>query len=321
MRVSVIVCTRNRADMLAECLSSLFRNEYLNTEIIVVDQSTDGLTEQRMKTSSDDQRLKYIKTKTVGLSKSRNIGIEASEGEIVSFMDDDCLASDDWIESIVAEFRRDPEVMAVYGRVLPGGVSQAYTSVAIKVSEAYEVFYGKANPWRLGHGANVSYRRQVFGQIGCFDEMLGPGAPLKNCDDADMAYRALKRGLKIIYSPKVLNYHRQWRNQEKITEVEQDYAIGTGALYIKHLRCGDPYILKLMIDKMALMLTSGLRGYRPRSSSARSSGQRRSKISIFKQRVRKGYHEVVYTLYGMFLGLRRPIDKKQMVYIEENYVE
>ena len=308
--------------MLAECLSSLFRNEYLNTEIIVVDQSTDGLTEQRMKTSSDDQRLKYIKTKTVGLSKSRNIGIEASEGEIVSFMDDDCLASDDWIESIAAEFRRDSEVMAVYGRVLPGGVPQAYTPVAIKDSEAYEVFCGKANPWRLGHGANVSYRREVFGQIGCFDEMLGPGAPLKNCDDADMAYRALKRGLKVIYSPKVLNYHRQWRNQEKITEVEQDYAIGTGALYIKHLRCGDPYIFKLMIDKIALMLTAGLRRYRIRSSSVRSSGQRRSKISILKQIARKGYHEIVYTLYGMFLGLRRPIDKKQMVYtIEENYAE
>jgi len=294
----------------------LFRNEYPNTEIIVVDQSTDGLTEQLVKTSGDDQRLRYIKSETVGLSKSRNIGIKASEGDIVSFMDDDCLASDDWIDSIAAEFRRDPEVMAVYGRVLPSGVPQTYTSVAVKVSEAYEVFCGKANPWRLGHGANVSYRRQVFAQVGGFDEMLGPGAPLKNCDDADMGYRVLKRGLKVIYSPKVLNYHRQWRNQEKIADVEQDYAIGTGALYIKHLRCGDPYIFRLMIDKIALMLTSGLRGYRPSLSSAGSSGQPRSKIPILKQIARKGYHEVVYTLYGMFLGLRRPIDKKHLVYAD-----
>ena len=300
--------------MLAECLASLFRNEYPNTEIIVVDQSTDGLTQQRVKTSGDDQRLRYIKSETVGLAKSRNIGIEASEGEIVSFMDDDCLASDDWIESIAAEFRQDPEVMAVYGRILPGGVPQAYVYVAIKVSEAYEVFCGKANPWRLGHGANVSYRRQVFTHIGCFDEMLGPGAPLKNCDDADMGYRVLKAGSKVIYSPAVLNYHRQWRTREKIKELERDYAIGTGALYVKQLRCGDLYIPKLMMDKIAWMLASGVRGYQAHSSSMRSLDHRPSKTSFLGQIAHKGYCEVVYTLYGMFLGLRRPIDKKHLVY-------
>lgn len=315
MKVSVVVCTRNRAEMLVECLSSLFRNQYPSTEIVVVDQSTDDEAEQQVKASHGYQRLKYIRSRTIGLSKARNIGIEASEGEILSFTDDDCVVSENWVASIAAEFRQDSQVMAVFGRVLPLGVSWADPPVAIKDSEEYEVSCGKANPWRLGHGANMSFRRTVFAEVGYFDELLGPGASLRNCDDADMTYRMLKAGFKVIYSPKVLNYHKQWRTQEEIRGLERDYAIGTGALYLKHLRCGDLYTLKLMIDKVIWMLTSGLSRWL-RSSSMRSLDYRPSKVSLLGRIAHKGYCEVVYTLYGMFLGLRRPIDKKHVVYVE-----
>jgi glycosyltransferase involved in cell wall biosynthesis len=395
MKVSVIVCTRDRAKMLAECLSSLLRNQYANAEIIVVDQSTSDETERQVKASRGDQRLKvttqaviasgakqspshkeeiasspktllamtcteqlqlkYIRSETVGLSRARNIGIEASDGKIISFTDDDCLVSEDWIESIAAEFQKDPQVMAVYGRILPLGVSWADPPVAIKESEEYEVVCGKANPWRLGHGANMSFRRQVFTAVGRFDELLGPGAALKNCDDADMTYRVLKKGYKAIYSPNVLNYHQQWRAPEEIGGLEQSYAIGTGALYIKHLRCGDLYTLRLMVDKIAWMLTSGLsrwlRSPRRRSvttqaviarsgfcdeaiskprvgdcfaplamtrteQSQRPLDHRPSRLSFVRRIARKGYCEVVYTLYGMFLGLRKPVDKKHLTYVD-----
>ena len=68
-RVSILLCTRNRPEKARRCIASILDNTYSDFELIVVDQSTDDQTRDAV-SSIDDSRLVYIRTTTVGLSRS-----------------------------------------------------------------------------------------------------------------------------------------------------------------------------------------------------------------------------------------------------------
>ena len=91
--ISVIVPVYNVERYLTRCIDSILAQTYQNFELILVDDgSTDGsgtLCDSYMK---KDSRIKVIHKKNGGLSDARNSGIDAAEGEFLSFID-----SDDWV--------------------------------------------------------------------------------------------------------------------------------------------------------------------------------------------------------------------------------
>lgn len=96
--VSVIINVYNREKYIAKCLESVINQTYKNLEILIVnDGSTDGTL--KICESYKDDRIRIITTENLGLSLSRNIGIENSNGEYLYFVD-----SDDFIENDVIEY-------------------------------------------------------------------------------------------------------------------------------------------------------------------------------------------------------------------------
>ena len=97
--ISVIVATYKHDDMLLRALNSLASQTYKNFEIIVVDDNAneeynsrvnDVIT--RFRQENENIKLNYIVNKTnLGSAKTRNVGIDASNGEYVTFLDDDDL--------------------------------------------------------------------------------------------------------------------------------------------------------------------------------------------------------------------------------------
>src|SRR4051812_16744871 len=88
--VSVVISTLNRAALLPKALQSLKYQNYTNFEVIVVNgPSTDGTEEvlDRFRTDIVVRRLDEA-----NLSRSRNLGIQASSGELILFLDDDAFA-------------------------------------------------------------------------------------------------------------------------------------------------------------------------------------------------------------------------------------
>jgi glycosyltransferase involved in cell wall biosynthesis len=91
MLISIIIPTYNRAYLLKKALESIFIQSYSNFEIIVIDDHSNDNTNEIIN-SFNDSRLKYLKNKSNGIvATSRNIGIKASKGEWIAFLD-----SDDW---------------------------------------------------------------------------------------------------------------------------------------------------------------------------------------------------------------------------------
>jgi glycosyltransferase involved in cell wall biosynthesis len=302
VKVSAIVCTKDRSDHIGGCLQALLANDYPDLRVLVVDQSGDDFTYGLVKPlAGSDDRIRYMHDDTVGLSHARNVGISRSDGDIVAFTDDDCVPSADWIDSLLAEFTANPDVDAVYGRSLPyDRPLRGERPVAVKEDSVRRIFRGKHNPWSVGHGNNMAFRRDVFAKVGLFDEAMGPGAALRNCDDADFTYRLLSAGLKAIYSPVPLVYHRQLRHGEDLWHLERDYGIGAGALYSKRIRLRDPYVLRLILDRWsrcgALHIVYGL-------------------TTCKKNHIRLGWYRVVYSILGMRLGRGFLVDESRGIFL------
>ena len=97
-KVSVIIPTYNRADGVREAVESVLRQTEPPLEIIVVDDgSTDG-TAETLKTYGDSVR--YIYQNNSGAAAARNAGIAASRGDIVAFIDSDCVAEKPWLSAL-----------------------------------------------------------------------------------------------------------------------------------------------------------------------------------------------------------------------------
>ena len=101
MTISVIICTRNRVDDLANCLESLKDQIHLPDEVVIVDSSDNDLVRALLKESLyESLPIKYIHTES-GLTKQRNVGIENSHGDVVFFFDDDVVLDKKYIEKVV----------------------------------------------------------------------------------------------------------------------------------------------------------------------------------------------------------------------------
>jgi len=289
--VAVVVCTRNRPHLIGPCIDTILACHYQPAEIIVIDQSDDDQTLQAI-SARDKKLIRILRMPPVGLSAARNLGIAHTNAPLIAFTDDDCIADSDWLGAAVAELSADQSLAAVFGRVLPYTESEALgrsRPIGIKDSTSREVFAWPVNPWKLGHGANMIYRRTTFEQIGGFDPLLCTGGILYSSDDADMSYRVLRAGGRIAYAPTAVIYHRQWRFSKEVWHLERAYNLGGGAFYTKHLRYGDWFVLRLIYDRV---WTVGLRHI------ALGLWTRK------RARIRLGLYRVVYTFLGMLLGLR-----------------
>ena len=105
MRTSVIVCTFNRIDWLPKCLESLLAQDPRPDEIIVVDgPSVDG-TREMLEEKEREGVLKLIRQRRLdGISAARNLGLAASTGDIVCFIDDDAIAQPGWLKAIMGGY-------------------------------------------------------------------------------------------------------------------------------------------------------------------------------------------------------------------------
>jgi glycosyltransferase involved in cell wall biosynthesis len=219
--LSVLICTRNRAQKAQRAVTSVLANSFRGFELIVVDQSTDNATREAV-AAIRDERVRYIPTNTVGVAISRNIAIRSAAADIVVFTDDDCVCDRHWLQAIVDEFAADPAAVGVYGRVVPygragsstwDGLSEADGMICPALMQARKrlVIDRPAIPHLvLGGGNNMSFRKKAFLRVGLFNEMLGPGSRIGTGEDTEFSYRLMFRHCRLIYSPEPVVEHDNW---------------------------------------------------------------------------------------------------------------
>ena len=102
MKVSIIIPIYNSENYLEECIGSVIRQTYKDIEIILVnDGSTDNSGKICISHASKDPRIKLIDQENGGVSAARNNGLDASSGDLITFIDGDDSVADDYVEYLV----------------------------------------------------------------------------------------------------------------------------------------------------------------------------------------------------------------------------
>lgn len=195
--VSVVVCTYNRDRYLERCLVSLKKQLYQNYEIIVVNGPSNDETDSILRRYPD---IQVIRQKSLnGLSYARNLGINASKGEIVAFIDDDAVADKKWLVNLVSGYT-DDSVGGVGGLVYGpqkthlqfdnGTIDKCGIPVAIR-PESTGLRKGE---FQIFMGTNCSFKRDVLHDVGGFDPYFR-----YYHDESDLCVRIAMSGHQIVY--------------------------------------------------------------------------------------------------------------------------
>jgi glycosyltransferase involved in cell wall biosynthesis len=261
LSLSIIICTRDRAPQLERCLQKFkeaqtFRKSW---ELIVVDNNSSDDTKAVIQTfaASAPFEVRYLFEGRQGLSHARNRGIAATSGSIIAFTDDDCLVERQWASTIVREFSTDHSLAVLGGRVEPGDPNgQAVgtrTCSDRKQITSFQELFGRMI------GCNMAFSRKVLEVIGGFDPLLGKGTSLGSAEDLDLLYRALKGQLTIVYVPEAVVFHAHERTStSSIQQVHDEYAIGRGGFYWKHVVRGDLKIAKRAVREIVNLSRASL---------------------------------------------------------------
>lgn len=206
--VSVIVVCLNERKNIENCLNSIIdqtfdRNQY---EIIVVDnRSTDGTIEILDKYLGR-QKIKVFTNPIRGIAKSRNIGVDAAKGELVAFLDADCIAPSHWLASLIQGYHKyqsiDSKIIAVGGsNIPPGNRNRFYQNLGVFLN-SYLGSHGSVQGKRFVSDryvphlptVNVLYNKARLIELGCFDESF-----TNIGEDQDLSFRAQLKNYRMYY--------------------------------------------------------------------------------------------------------------------------
>ena len=198
MRTSVIIPCRNGARIVGEAVRSAFSQTERPLEIIVVDDASTDATSAAAR-AAGARVLRTEQHRNAG--GARNLGIEASSGDVLAFLDADVVAPADWLACVRAAFADDPQVVAVGGSVVNGRPG-VWGDLDLYLNHS-EWIGGRPSVKGLIPTLGVAYRREAVGPVRFVETNLG--------EDASFGAAVLARGGRLWYDPKIVMTHRHER--------------------------------------------------------------------------------------------------------------
>ena len=183
-RVSVVIPAYNASKTIDDCLTSILKQDFSEYEVVVVDDGSTDDTSEKVK----KYPVKLVRSPHQGAPGARNAGVEASKGNILVFLDSDCVVGRDLVAKLIGSLQ-NPEV----------GVAQPWWDNVTKdrlvpslIFKTYEYLVPKMEYPDYFWGYCFAIRRELLKRVGGFDPRTGIGA-----EDVELAQRIVKAGHKI----------------------------------------------------------------------------------------------------------------------------
>lgn len=230
--VSIVAPVYNRSGQLGECLQSLLRLDYPRDrrEIIVVDDASTDNTVDIARLYGNDIKI-IVQEKNLGQSAARNAGALAAAGDVLAFIDSDCIADPNWLKELTPYFE-DPRIALV-----GGFVDSCFRETGL---DRYEE---KRSPLNMGAHmlicrtpdsdfyvptCNMLVTKSAFLQAQGFDESLRVG------EDVDLCWKLKKFGHRLIYVPGGRVGHKHRNGFWPAFKRRFEYGTSEPVLYDRH---------------------------------------------------------------------------------------
>lgn len=217
--ISIILIVKNDPDVVKTVKELIKIRDKHNLEIIVVDSSDKSLGKNYI----DNPNIKWFtytnnSTKQITIPEQRNLGVKNAHGEIIVFIDANCVPTKDWLNQITEPIISGKE------SIVAGSIWSATNNT---YHDRKNVMQANRDYLQEAATMNLAVKKNVFDQIGYFDESFDYGS------DVDFTRRAREKGFKIKYKPQA-KIHHNWGSFQD--ELKRAYRYGKARvkIYKKH---------------------------------------------------------------------------------------
>lgn len=225
MYFSIVVPTFSRPDEVTELLDSLVAQQHSNVEVIIVDGSLDQAVEKVVEKFQDRLKLQYFYKRKLGISESRNWGVENAKGNYIVFFDSDCVIPPAYFKTLEELLIAEP--LDAFGG--PDKAGADFSNLQKAFSYAMTSFFttggirgrkkhiGRYHPRTF----NMGVRRDAFLALGGF-------SGLKVSEDIDLSMRLYQNGYRVGLLEQVYVFHK--RRSTFYRFFRQVFSFGSGRI-------------------------------------------------------------------------------------------
>jgi glycosyltransferase involved in cell wall biosynthesis len=199
---SVIITTHNRPQLVVACVESVLAQTVLPLEIAVVDDGSRPATARALAPYVEDARIRYFWQRQQGWGAARLAGVRHSQGAILAFLDDDCIAPPEWLACYASAYAGHPDAGGIGGGLRPG---VRMNLAGRKQYDGHRAYFEQLNaplgatvdqPGRVWFtfGGNRTFRRDVW-------LSAQPDRWAWYHDDTLIDLRLREQGVAIYYTP------------------------------------------------------------------------------------------------------------------------
>lgn len=229
---SVILPTYKRPDEVENFLESMTLQQYRDFEVIVVDGSPDDILHKVINNYRSRLDLHYYHEMGLGASESRNLGCQKAKGDILVFIDSDCVVPPRYFVTIDEYLKAHPEIDGFGG---PDAAEATFSPFQKAVNYAMTSLLttggirGKkkhVGKFQL-RGFNMGIRKEAFFRVGGYSGM-------QVAEDIDLSMRLHKAGYQTALIPEAYVYHRRKSSFYKFYKQLYFHGKGRIDLQMKH---------------------------------------------------------------------------------------
>ena len=284
MKVSVIVCTYNRADVLVAALRSLSRLKLppdLTWEILVVDNNSKDQTKSVVQSFCKEfpGRFRYLFEPQQGKSYALNAGIREARGEIIAFTDDDATVDPLWLLELICPIEQlgcagtGGKIVPVWNFPKPDWIQLNGSHKSIPAIVHFDLGEERCPIQTAAFGANMAFRKEMFLRYGGFRPDLGPtvGSEIRG-EDSEFCRRLIKAGESLIYVPTAIVYHPVDRKRIRKSYFKA-WSLGRGRASMREAGCPPGTIRYFGVPRylLSILVKTSLRWFFCLSSRPRFS--------------------------------------------------
>jgi glycosyltransferase involved in cell wall biosynthesis len=244
-RITAVICTYNRYDMLSKAVASLLNQSLPSEEfeILVIDNSPDRAESETMsKRYPQISNLRWVIEAVPGLSNARNVATGLTRSPLIAFIDDDAIAAPNWLEALIAVFAEfGDDACIVGGRVdplwetpRPSWLPDRLLGFASAVDWGGTARFASEREWVAG--TNIAFRTQMLTAAGGFPAQLGRrgGAQmLLSNDETAVIDKIAAMGGRLVYAPQAIVEHlvsaerlmQSWFRRRAVWQAVSDYLL------------------------------------------------------------------------------------------------
>lgn len=217
IRISVAVCTHNRASYLRKAIRSLLAQTLDPSlfEILIIDNaSTDETRDVIESERPDTPAYRYINVPEVGVSHARNAGWQNARAKYVAYLDDDAIATPQWLERMLDFLENaEPQPGVVGGKIEPIWELPRPAWLSDRMAGALSIVNWSEKPIIMTDkhwiaAANIGFPRSVLEEIGGFRADLGRrGSCLLSNEEIFARLQIERNGHACYYNPEIVVEH------------------------------------------------------------------------------------------------------------------